>query len=467
VSSLQPISGQSGGSVEKRKESPLSFKLGPAEFTPGAWADLTGIFRSTDIGSGTGTTFGSIPYNNVLPQAALSEFRFTAQTSRLSMRVDIPAGDSTHVMGYVESDFNGFQPPNAYISTNSSTFRLRLYWADIQHGKWEFLGGQSWSLLTPNRSGLSPLPENVFTSYRLDTSYLAGLTFLRQAGFRAVYHPTDWWSLGASLENQQQYVPSSVVFPGAPGFFASQFDNGSGATNSGSASTNPAIPNLHPDVIVKTAFDWKPRGRAFHLEVAGLFRSSKDFNNLVTPHSTDSVVSASGAVNVNFQLIKGFHLIANTFYGEGGGRYIGGLGPDVVVKPNGMLSPVHSGSGVGGFEWQITTRFLLESYYSGAYFARNFGLLASTATPALMCNGVSGFTCVGFGFPGSANTNNRAIQEGTLGFTHTLWGSPEHGKLQVITQSSYVVRSPWSVAPGNPKNAHAILEYVDLRYILP
>ena len=87
---------------------------------------MTGIFRSTDIGSGTGTNFGSIPFNNTLPQAALSEFRFTAQTSRLSMRVDIPASESTHVTGYVESDFNGFQPPNAYISTNSSTFRLRL-----------------------------------------------------------------------------------------------------------------------------------------------------------------------------------------------------------------------------------------------------------------------------------------------------------------------------------------------------
>ena len=34
-----------------------------------------------------GTSFGSILYNNTLPQAALSEFRFTAQTSRLSMRV--------------------------------------------------------------------------------------------------------------------------------------------------------------------------------------------------------------------------------------------------------------------------------------------------------------------------------------------------------------------------------------------
>jgi len=87
--------------------------------------------------------------------------------------------------------------------------------------------------------------------------------------------------------------------------------------------------------------------------------------------------------------------------------------------------------------------------------------------PPPSCAGVSGFTCVGFGFPGSANTNNRAIQEATIGFTQTLWGSPEHGKLQFITQSSYVVRSPWSVAIGSPKNAHAFLEYVDLRYVLP
>jgi hypothetical protein len=463
----QPIPAQSGGSVENQKRSPLSFKLGPAEFTPGAWVDLTGIFRSTDIGSGTGTTFGSIPFNNTLPQAGLSELRFTAQTSRVSMRVDIPAGESTHVTGYVESDFNGYQPPNAYISTNSSTFRLRLAWADIQHGKWEFLGGQSWSLLTPNRLGLSPLPENVFTSYRLDTNYLAGLTYLRQAGFRVVYHATDWWTLGASLENPQQYVPTSVVFPGAPGFFASQFDNGSGATNAGSATTNTAIPNLFPDLIVKTAFDWKPRGRAFHLEVAGLISTYKDFNNLVMPNSTNTVTGESGAVNLNFELFKSFRLIANSFYGEGGGRYIGGLGPDLVVKPNGTISPVHSGSGVGGFEWQATQRFLLDGYYSGAYFAQDFGLLASTATPIPKCDGVSGFTCVGFGFPGSANTNNRAIQEATLGFTQTLWGSPEHGKLQFITQSSYVVRSPWSVAPGSPKNAHAFLEYVDLRYVLP
>ena len=263
------------------KGSPLSFKLGPAEFTPGGWADLTGIFRSTDIGSGTGTSFGSIPYNNTLPQAALTEFRFTAQTSRLSMRVNIPVSDKTHVRGYVESDFNGFQPPNAYISTNSSTFRLRLFWGEIRHGKWEILGGQSWSLMTPNRVGLSPMPADIFTSYRLDTNYLAGLTYARQAGFRAVYHATDWWTIGASLENAQQYAPSSVVFPGASGLLRQPIRQRQQRDERGGRHhVTAAIPNLHPDVVMQDRLRLEaarpplpPRSRRPHSQLQGFQQS--------------------------------------------------------------------------------------------------------------------------------------------------------------------------------------------------
>ena len=82
---------------------------------------------------------------------------------------------------------------------------------------------------------------------------MAGLIYARQAGFRVVYHSTGWAALGVALENAQQYVPSSVIFPGSSGYFAGQFDNGSGATNANSAATNPAIPNLHPDVVIKAA----------------------------------------------------------------------------------------------------------------------------------------------------------------------------------------------------------------------
>lgn len=475
--SLQPASAsapasaptQTGGTAlnDDKSKSPLSFKIGAADFTPGGWADITGIFRTTDIGSGTGTTFQSLPFNNTLPQGALSEFRFTAQTSRISMKVDAPVTDSTHVIAYIESDFNGFQPPNAYLNTNSGTFRLRLFWADVKHDKWELLAGQSWSLLTPNRVGLSPLPGDIFTTARLDTNYLAGLTYARQPGVRLMYHPTDWWTLGVALENPQQYVPSSVVFPGTGTFFSGQFDNGSGATNGGGAATNAAIPNLHPDIIVKSAFDWKVGGHALHVEEAGLIRSFKVLNNLVTPDATSTITGGAAALNANLELFNHFHLVFDSFWSDGGGRYIGSLGPDVIVKADGTLSAIHSGSGIGGFEYQVTPTFLFDGYYSGAYFSRNVSLVASTASPAPSCDGVSGFTCVGYGFQGSANTNNRAIQEATFGFTKTFWSNPNFGKLQFISQSSYAVRDPWFVATGAPKNAHAFLQYVDLRYVLP
>ena len=72
-----------------------------------------------------------------------------------------------------------------------------------------------------------------------------------------------------------------------------------------------------------------------------------------------------------------------------------------------------------------TPQFILDGYYSGAYFQRNFGLLASTTTPRSSYNGILGFTCIGFGFPGSSNTNNRTIQEGYARiYSHTV-GKPE------------------------------------------
>jgi hypothetical protein len=449
-------------------EHPLSFKIGAADFTPGGFADVTGVFRSTNTGTGLGTNFSSIPFNNTVPQSQLTEFRVTSQASRLSLKVDANIGNSTSVTGYIESDFNGYQPPNAQESTNSDTFRLRLFYADVRHNKWEFVGGQTWSLLTPNRYGLSAAPIDVFSTLRLDTNYVAGLVFARQAGFRVIYHATEWWTLGASLENPQQFVPNSVVFPGGTaGIFPGQFDNGSGSTSATSATSNALTPNLHPDFVVKTAFDWKIRERAFHVEAAGLVRSFKVYENLSTPADTNTITGGGASLNANLELFNGFHLIADSFYGDGVGRYIGGLGPDVIVKPDGTLSGVHAGSGVAGVEWQMKPNFMVDGYYSGAYFQRNYGLLASTATPAPTCDGVSGFTCVGFGFPGSANTNNRAYQEGTIGFIPTLWSNPNYGKLQLINQYSYVERSPWSVPSGAPKNAHVVLVYVGLRYFIP
>jgi hypothetical protein len=78
-----------------------------------------------------------------------------------------------------------------------------------------------------------------------------------------------------------------------------------------------------------------------------------------------------GSVNLNLEMFKNFHLIANSFWSDGGGRYIFGLGPDVIIRGDGGPSLVHSGSGIAGFEWQATARDTLYGYYGGAYFQRN------------------------------------------------------------------------------------------------
>jgi hypothetical protein len=459
----QPAETQRDDKEREKKPSPLYFEIGRAKFTPGGFVDATSFTRTTNLGSGIATSFGAGPFNNTTA-GRLSEFHFSAQYSRLSLKVDAPVTDSTSLTGYVEADFLGFQPANANITTNSDPLRLRVYWANIKHDKWEVLGGQEWSLMTPNRVGLSPYTGDVFYTYNEDPNFQVGLIWARQAQFRVTYHPSQKLAVGVSAENPQQLAPASVVFPSPT--FVPQFDNGSSATNTPSGSTNTAVPNLHPDVIVKVAYDSELMRRPFHVEVAGLIRSFRVFNTLATPNSTSTITGGGGSINFNLQLIKNLTLIGNSFYSDGGGRYLGGLGPDAIVKANGTLSAVHSGGGIGGLEWQATRKYMFDAYYGAAYFQRNFGALPTSGST---CNGLAGFSCVGFGFPGSANTTNRAIQEATFDVIPTLWSSEEYGKLQVITQYSYLVRSPWSTltTPPTPKNAHLSMVYAGIRYILP
>jgi uncharacterized coiled-coil protein SlyX len=463
--------GSKGGGLHIQKSptdnSPISFRIGNMDFTPGGFLDFTSVTRTTALGSGIGTSFGSIPLNTSLPAAGLSETRFSAQNSRVSLKAQGDFGE-TSVTGYVEADFLGYQPPNALVTSNSDSMRMRLYFADLKRGPFEIQAGQMWSFMTPNRTGLSPMPSDLFYSQDMDTNYQVGLTWARQAAVRFIVHPTKWWAFGISLENPEQFVPTTVVLPGTT--FASQLDNGSSDTSSSAAVNNTKVPNLMPDIIVKTAFDGHVGERHMHIEAAGLVRSFKVVNQLSSPAENSTLVGGGGSVNFNLELFKNFHAIANTYYSYGGGRYIFGLGPDVIVKSNGQLSGVHSGSGIAGFEWQTTPRAMLYGYYGGAYFQRNYGF-EFNATGS--CDGVGGTSCLGFGFPGSSTSSNRAIQEGTIGIIPTLWSSPNYGKLQIITQYSYLTRSPWSIPAvtpttvADPKNAHASLIYVDLRYTLP
>jgi hypothetical protein len=447
----------SDAQADQGDQGPLFFRIGGAEFSPLGFLDFTSVFRTTDVGSGIGTSFGSIPFNGASPAGEMTELRFSAQNSRLGMKIDANPGNFT-LRGYVETDFLGNAATNVEIGSHSYTLRMRLYWVDVRRGKVEILAGQSWSMMTPNRVGISPMPGDIFYSQDMDTNYQVGLVWLRTPGVRLVLHPTDNVAWGFALEDPEQYTGGLVTFP--TGFNTAQVDDSGG---------NSKTPNKLPDIMSKLAFDTHPNGggRNFHLEIAGLYR---DFRLNTVGLGNVSTSGGGGSINVNFEVAKGFHLIANSFWSDGGGRYIYQLGPDFTadVNANGNFvpSPLHAGSGIGGFEATVK-KSLIYGYYGAAYFGRDFIATTNPSTGAV--------TYTGYGYPGSPNSQNRTVQEPTIGVIQTFWKNPAYGDLKLITQVSYLSRNPWADLatsatgsnPGGAASAHLGMAYVDLRYDLP
>ena len=469
-------------------KSPLSFRIGAAEFTPGGFVDYENVFRSTNTGNVTATSFGAIPFSNTV-NGHLTEFRSTGQYSRFNIKTTTKFGQND-VTGYVEFDFNGNDAANVFVTSNPHTNRLRLYWLDLKRGKWEFLGGQTWGLQTPNRIGVSPNPADLSLGYHEDAGIGVGYNYTRAAEFRAAYHFNDHWVWAVAAQNPQQFTNNEVMFPAAfNAQLGTQFDNGA----------VPGTPNVGPDILTKIAYDHDfAGGHHFHGEGGGIETAVKA--TVLSPTNTPSAAftsdtSVGGGVfgDILVDLWKGsegrnIRFVANGMWGYGVGRYLNGLAPQAVVVPiNGSgttctivgsgssavatgcgahISQVHSGDVVGGFEFLPHPKAQFGVYYGGVYAQRNFATdITSTAAHQPF---------IGFGFPsappfvgGSGNNNNRAIQQGTIDWTQTFWRNPQYGAVLLVTQASYITRAPWFVAAGAPKNAHLGMGYVSLRYVLP
>ncbi len=424
--------------------SPLQFKIGSAYITPVGFMDFTGVFRSHAEGSGIGTNFAGIKYGNTF-NTHLTELLESMQNSRIGFRVDAMV-KGAHVIGYMESDFLGNNPTNVAVSSNSNTLRSRLYWVDIRRPRWEILGGQTWSLITPGRAGISPIPSDIFYTANIDVDYQAGLVWGRIPELRLVIRPTDKFAVAVALDSPNQYTGGSsggatITYPANLANLANTQLN---------AGTNLlATPNVAPDIIAKAAYDPSPK---YHFEVGGLVREFKVWNSLPFPAGTSfSKSGAGGFVNVNVELLKNFRVMTNNFWADGGGRYIFGQVPDLIVRADDTLSPVKAASSVSGFEYTHRSSFLY-AYYGGIYVYKNL---------ALDSNGLS---IIGYGVPGSS-IQNRLVQEGTVGFNQTIWKDAKFGALNFMGQYSYVNRKLWATL--DPSDAHVNMVFLDLRYTLP
>jgi uncharacterized coiled-coil protein SlyX len=442
--------------------SPLGIKIGSTTFTPLGFVDATFFARSTNLGSGIATNFTLVPYNNSVA-GRTSETNFSAQNSRIGFRVDSTVLGAK-VLGYFEADFLGQTGPNSFVTSNSNTFRMRNVFVDVQKDGFEVLGGQDWSMFTPNRKSLSPIPADIFLTQNVDTNYQVGLPWSRQAQFRFIAHPNKELAFGVSLENPQQYTGGSVAFPAA---YSDVLSSSAASSEFNNGLTGFSAPNAAPDIIVKGAYDGHVGDKVMHVEAGALIRNFKDSIPLTAEglpasstssgyvrYRTDTATAVTGEVNANLEVFKNVRIIANTFFGAGGGRYLQGNGPDLIVRADGTISPVHTYATLDGFEANITKNTLISVLYGGAYFKRNV---------ALDTNG----KYIGYGYTGSANSNNRNIQEITFDVVQTLWKNPSYGALSLIGQYSYLFREPWFVAPGGARNARTNMYYLNLRYTLP
>lgn len=325
------------------------------------------VWRSRNVDSGLPTNFASVPFADSVDGHRSQTLSSSANT-RLGLQIN---GDfsSLRLLGVVETDFIGFQPGNISATSNSYGLRLRLAFADVQAGKWEFLGGQNWSMLTPGRRDISSSAADLFLTQVVDPNIQSGLVWTRSPQLRTVYRPKEHIALGLSFESGSAYGGGSagagaITLPAA---FAPDY---SGQVELGTGQLS--VPNSHLDMIGKVAFDSGSTAHHVHIEGAGMTNHFAFYNP-----ATAQRFSARGAgvsLNIAADVIKRLTLLTANYYSDGGGRFIFGEGPALIIQGNGAPSLIHSMSTLNGLEYQATPNFKLWSYYGGTYIGRNVSI---------------------------------------------------------------------------------------------
>ena len=429
-----------GAAARDARQNSLQIHLGDnTTITPVGSLDVTSVHRLPAIGNGVGTYFGGVSSTQSAYPSALST---TARTSLFGMRADVKLNDAS-ILGYLEMDFLGSVVSavdgvhSAFTVGNS--LHPRLYWVDVRKSRFEVLAGQSWSLLTPNRTGLSALPEDLYYSQLVDTNYQVGLVWSRTPQVRAIFHAAKSLAMGVSMESPEQYLGGFGLTTFRPSI--------QGATDSSTGAVTIRGGNPVPDFVGKIAWDPSTRRKHHHVEVAGLARSFK----YPTYRAIGETHGFGLALNANLEIVRNLRFITNNFVSNGGGRFIGRLAPDFVLLPGG-ISPVRADATTNGFEYRAG-RSLFYGYWGGVYIGKD-------AYNDIRNGGM------GYGYRGSID-HNRFIQEGSAGWTRTLWRDSRFGALQFLAQYSLASRQAWWITSDKSISPHAVTLFFDLRYVLP
>ena len=397
--------------------------------TVGGFVETAVIDRSknetTDVGSNFNT---GIPFDHSV-NAHQSEFRGTARQSRLCVLAQAKATDTTTLSAYAESDFLGAAPTANSTESNSYNPRLRVAYATVDQtdSGWHFLAGQSWSLLTTNKTGINPREENV--PLVIDAQYVPGFNWTRNPQIRLTKDFDDhkvWFGISAESPQAsltQITVPATVNFTNA---------GISPLNTSGSYSTDFA-----PDVIAKMAFDpgWG------HYEVFGVERN---FHDNVVASFTNNYTStfAGGGAAILPVIDKKLSVQANVMAGQAIGRYGSVQLPDIAFEPNGGIKPLTGYTALAGVVGHPVSTW--DTYiYGGHEGVERFNTASTTYGYGDYALNNSGCSVAS----GSCSAQTAHVWQMAGGFWDRLYEG-NYGKMQVGVEDSVSERQAFSDSNG-------------------
>ena len=141
------------------------------------------------------TRFGAIPFAGSQAEN-LASFR----NSRMALLTETNLSDIGKLSVYIEADFLNRAP--------AAPFRWRQYFGRFQSKNWEILAGQAWSLLRPNRLGIST-EAGLMNTRVVDAGYHVGLLGSRDRQIRIIRHMGNWQA-AISLEHGTDVLPKIV-----------------------------------------------------------------------------------------------------------------------------------------------------------------------------------------------------------------------------------------------------------------
>jgi hypothetical protein len=467
---------------------PFAKPPAPAErvkVTLGGFLTADTVWRQRNQVNDVATTFGAIPYP-FSPLYNEHEFHGSARLSRISVLVEGNIDPIQKLAGYYETDFAGVGASSNYNQSNSWAARLRHAYLTYDNSGWGFhlLAGQSWSLLTQDRVGITPRKENI--PLTIEANYVVGFNYTRNWQIRAVQEFAPGVAFGVSIENPAAIVGASTATAptGLGGAFVSggivngievNFANvGTGGYLNGVTVTTDQA----PDIIEKGAFD-----PGFgHYEIFGLQRFFTDNTLTCFPDAcvagstamsgtpaTKTTFGAGVGGSVLLPLISEYlELTGSVLYGRGVGRDAAGQLPEVTIAPDGSLALLTGLSAMVGLVAHPWEGLDVYAYAGLEQVNASFFSIGTT----LFGFGNPGFSNVGCTIvtpssfagatPANCIANNRRLSELTVGFSQNVYKG-DYGRLRVGAQYEYIKREAFAGVGGAPSTDNNIV-LTSLRY---